>query len=117
MKRLLLIGCAIFISGLSYAASDVWISTNPATEATNRRLCGTTARPARALVHSVVVSSASALSTVTVCNSTFTCTGVQTIGPIMGSSLGSYEYDTIFTGGLNYSKTGAAQVQILYDCR
>lgn len=101
--------------------ANVWASSNTATIDTNQTLCGQYAvngatSTLHAVVHEVIVSSAIAATTVTLYNSSFTATGVQSIGPVMTSSLGSYVYDSVFPNGLNYTKTGGAQIQILYVC-
>lgn len=103
-------------------AMDVWLSSNTATADTNVPLCGQyligiSSVVYHAVVHEVVVSSAVATTTLTLYNSSFTATGVQSIGPITTSSLNApYVYDTVFPNGLMYAKTGGAQVQIEYQC-
>jgi hypothetical protein len=100
---------------------DVWLSSNTATADTTVPLCaqylvGTSTVTARGVIHSVVVSSPSA-GGVTLYNSSWTATGVQNIGPDnTGSTVAPYNYDVVFTNGLMYTKTGTANVQILYQC-
>lgn len=123
MKRLCLFLASLFLaSSLAMAFEPIWLSSNTATVDTTQVLCGQYAvngntTTLKGLVHEVIVSSAGALGTVQLFNSTFTATTALSIGPIITTNQAPpYVYDVIFPGGLIYSKTGAAQVQIIYAC-
>lgn len=123
MKKLAIFLASFLMMGsMAFAVDmDVWLSSNTATADTTVPLCaqylvGTSTVTARGVVHSVVVSSPSA-GGVTLYNSSWTATGVQNIGPDnTGSNVAPYNYDVVFTNGLMYTKTGTANVQILYQC-
>lgn len=111
MKKLILLA-SFFLCSSAFAFPNVYKSTNTSTTEQNAMLCSK-----RGFVHAVVVSSASAGGAlVTLNNSSWTTTTAGSISPIMNSSLGVFNYDTTFPNGLNYSKNGVAQIQILYDC-
>lgn len=126
MKRFFAVILFLLMTNKAHAVvMDIWLSSNTATADTTQVLCGQyavggTTSTLKGVIHEVVVSSPSAGS-VTLYNSSFTATAVQSIGPvttggISQSSVSPYLYDVIFPGGLIYSKTGTAQVQILYQC-
>ncbi len=126
MKKLLLIlGTILSFSALAHALDmDVWLSSNTATVDTMQVLCGMYAVGSssvvyHAVIHSVIVSSTATATTanLTLYNSTWTTTGTQSIGPINTQAIvPNYNYDVVFPNGLIYSKTGNAQVQMIYQC-
>lgn len=78
----------------------------------------------RGYIYKVIVSSASStagssIPTMTIWNSSFTW-GVsvpKSLGPIDLRTLGTYQYETIFSSGLLYTSTGTGATTLLYDCR
>lgn len=97
-------------------ARDVYISTAPATEGT-RTLCGgASPKQSRGYLYSVCTSSAIAATGITLFNSSFTTTGVQNTGFISTANFGCIPFQTQYTAGLMYVKTGPANVIIDYDC-
>ena len=121
MKKYIIFGLSVLAVTAAFAFEPVWLSSNTATVDTTQVLCGQyaingTSTTLHGIIHEVVVSSISATGTVTLYNSTSTATG-QSIGPILTTTVSSpYTYDVTFPGGLIYSKTGGAQVQIIYAC-
>ena len=122
MKKILL----AFLIGMSCAAfaravdMDVWISSNTATADTTLPLCGqylvgTSTAVYHGVLHEVVVSTG-ASGGVTVYQSSFSSTA-NSIGPINTAAVAApFVYDVAFPSGMMYTKTGTAQVQILYQC-
>lgn len=123
MKKFIVFLVSLLIgSSLAFAADmDVWLSSNTSTADTTLPLCGqylvgTSTVTSKGVIHAVNVSTGSA-GGVTLYNSSWTTTGVQNIGPInTGSVIPTVFYDTVFTNGLLYTKTGTGTVQILYQC-
>jgi hypothetical protein len=122
MNRFLGLLTGILLMATSaWSVQQVWTSSNTNTADSLAVLCGMyqvggTSTTLRGILHEVVVSSAIAATTLTVYNSTYTATTNYSIGPIITGTLGSYTYDTTFPLGMIYTKTGPAQVQILYEC-
>jgi hypothetical protein len=122
MRKFLVFLASFLMVSMAVAFLPVWLSSNTATADTLQPLCGqylvgVSTAVYHSILHEVIVSSAIAATTLTVYNSSFTATS-QSIGPIMTSSLspGGYVYDVDFSNGLSYTKTGTAQVQIIYQC-
>lgn len=115
MKKIFLTGLLLgSISGASFAAESVWLSSNTATADSVKTLCG---QGTRGTLFSVVVSSGgSATSGITLYQSSWTATGVSTIGPIDTRSQMQLGYRVNFPKGMAYTTTGNAQTQILYVC-
>lgn len=122
MKKLIIFALSVLSVTAVFAFEPIWLSSNTATVDTTQVLCGQyaingTSTTLKGLIHEVVVSSISATGTVALYNSTYTATNVSSIGPILTTTVSSpYIYDVTFPGGLVYSKTGGAQVQIIYAC-
>jgi hypothetical protein len=113
MKRFLGIIALLLLAGSVHAAESVWKSSNTATAESSAVLCG---QGKRGHLFSVAVSSAGAAqSGITVYNSSFTTT-TDFVGPIDTRAQVQYGYRTPMVKGMMYTKTGTAQVQILYDC-
>lgn len=100
---------------------DVWLSSNTATADTTQPLCGqylvgTSTVVYHGVLHAVIVSTPTA-GGVTVYQSSYTASGVASIGPVNTTVTQSpIYYDVAFPNGMIYTKTGTAQVQILYQC-
>lgn len=117
MKRLLTF--AVILLSVSVASAyDVWKSSTPATATTGtevRMLCPETQR---GIFHGVCTSFGVASASMTVVNSTYTLSGVSSIGPI--STLVADQckyYDVMFPKGLGYNKPNTATATILYECK
>lgn len=116
MKKLIL---AILVLCGSYCLAGttyVWRSSNTSTADSQKNLCnakqGNT--NAHSLFHGVIVSSGDASGLLTIYNSSATTT--ETMAVIDNGSLGSYFFDIFASSGLTYTKTGKANITILYDC-
>jgi hypothetical protein len=124
MKKILMVLAFLFWVRPAHAvANNVWLSSNTATVDSTQTLCGqylvgTSTAVYHGVLHEVIVSSAVALSTIQLYNSSWTVVGTtQTIGPIVtGTQTFPFVYDVIFPNGLSYVKSGTSQVQILYQC-
>ena len=103
---------AILFLSMPAAARDVYRSSATATPDAAQVLCGA---GRRGHLYGVCVSSAVAATGITVYNSSFT-TAVQNTGFITNATVGCQYYQTNYGKGLMYTKTGTANVNILYDC-
>lgn len=110
MKKLIAI-VAILFSGALVHARDVYKSSTTNTSTAQVALCTGTQR---AYLYGVCVSSPNATAGVTLFNSSFTTT--LGTGFVTNATYGCVDYQTNFTSGLSYTKTGAANITIKYDC-
>ena len=111
-KFLVFLSSILFLSTMSFAVQQVWISSTTQTSDTTKNLC----LNSKGILRSVVVSSAAANGTVTVYASSGTAN--NPIAIVDATAKGSYNYEVYAatSTGLTYSTTNAPTVTIVYEC-
>lgn len=111
----LIFALGLLMASTGVMAVDVWKSSSTAVASTGlQTICGA---GNRGILHGVCTDFAVASSSMTLYNSSWTVSGVRSIGPIGTTAEGCKYYDTDLPNGISYFKNNTAAVTILYRCQ
>ena len=116
MRKILAVSILFFAS--SAYAYDVWLSSTPVAATASLGVAKLCDAYQRGIFHGICTDYGVAAASTTIVASTYTLTGVRTIGPISTFVADQCKYfDLMTNGGLGYNKPNSAVVTILYQCR